>query len=340
MNLTCNNTITFHQHLQGDHLSSSMLYPLPDGKNSDSTTCILGSLEAIKTFQPSQRPHHKIQPARSIMAVKDSLLSLDMGLKDCLYRIRRAHGRVVYVTVKDLDIIPEELRTHGPSVISELSKLSEWDDNTWETLTVSKDESGIRTKCDSFKPHALQEQEIPGTYERINIFDLEILQEFKNRVFRVQRGEVQYFLKIARFGFELAWLVQEIKVYDLLTQYNSALAPRIVGYVFEEMPDRVIGFIVEEIHGSRPNTLHFEACQVALQELHDLDILHGDINRDNLFITDEGVKFIDFEDSCIMNSAENKEEWDKKKSDEMQSLMEKLADDSGRGRPLTVGDDV
>lgn len=273
------------------------------------------------------------------MAVTDTLLSLDLGLRDCLYRIRRddkTNRRVVYVTVKDLDIIPEESRTYGPDVIRELSKLREWYD-TWETLTVYKDESGIRSEPDLFRPHALQKKHILGDYEIVNIFDLQILQPLKTRVFRVQQEERRCILKIARFGFELGWLAQEIKIYHILTQHDSALAPRILGYVFEETPHRVIGFIFEEVHGYRPDVLDFGTCEIALQQLHNLDILHGDINRDNIFITDEGAKFIDFEESCV-GAAENKEDWDKKKSDEMQSLMGKLSDNSGMGRPLTVGD--
>lgn len=68
--------------------------------------------------------------------LEDILLSLDPGRDDCLYRVRRVSGgvnRVVYVTITNLDIIPEEKRTHGPSVIKELSKLEEWRGN-WTTL--------------------------------------------------------------------------------------------------------------------------------------------------------------------------------------------------------------
>lgn len=58
----------------------------------------------------------------------DILLSLDPGHLDCLYRIQRVSGdvnRVVYITITNLNIIPEEKRTYDPSVIKELSKLKE-----------------------------------------------------------------------------------------------------------------------------------------------------------------------------------------------------------------------
>ncbi|PTU25018.1 hypothetical protein P175DRAFT_0498121 [Aspergillus ochraceoroseus IBT 24754] len=123
------------------------------------------------------------------MAPKDTLLSLDLGLQDCLYRIRRddkGNRRVIYVTVKDLDIIPEESRTYGPG-------------------------------------------------------------------------------------------------------RNTGIIPA----------------------------------------------RHGDINRDNIFITNDGVRFIDFEESCV-NSAGSNEGWDRTKSEEMQSLAENLSDSSGKGRPWTT----
>lgn len=111
-----------------------------------------------------------------------------------------------------------------------------------------------------------KKKHIFGDYELVSIFDLQILQSLKTRVFRVQRGERRCFLKIARFGFELCWLAQEIKTYHKLTQHDSALAPRILGYVFEETPHRVIGFIFEEVNGYRPNTLDFGICEIALQQ--------------------------------------------------------------------------
>ncbi|WEW57690.1 hypothetical protein PRK78_003157 [Emydomyces testavorans] len=272
------------------------------------------------------------------MAVKDTLLCLDLSFEDCLYRICRDDNgskRVVYVAVMNLEIIPEQSRTYGPDVIRELSKLKEWYD-MWDTITVYKDQTGIRTELDAFEPHALSEQQILGNYELFDILELPVVQSLKTRVFRIELKGRRCYLKIARFGFELGWLAQEIQVYHLLYQYSSKLSPRILGYAFEQRSHRVIGFVIEEVIGRRPSITDFETCKVALQELHDLDIIHGDINRDNIFITNEGARFIDFEETCI-DPAENRGDWDKKKSDEMDSLEEKLLDESGKGRPWATG---
>ncbi|KAJ5111927.1 hypothetical protein NUU61_001557 [Penicillium alfredii] len=272
------------------------------------------------------------------MAAKDILLSLDLGLKDCFYRIRREvhHGsKVIYVVVKSLDIIPEESQTYGPAVIRELSKLNVWY-SAWNTLTVFKDEGGVRGEPDTFEPHALSKKQILGDYDLLSIFELKVIESVKVRVFRVEWKGRKCFLKIARFGFELDWLAQEIKVYHALAQNTPPIAPRILGYAFEEPFHRVVGFVYEEIIGRRPEIMDLKTCQIALQQLHDLDILHGDINRDNMFITPDGTKFIDFEDSCI-GPMGNGERWKEQMSNETQSLAEKLLDETGRGRPLTLG---
>lgn len=273
------------------------------------------------------------------METSDAVISLDLSPNDCLYRIRRDAKdttRVVYVVLKDLDIIAEESQTYGPEVIRELSKIDDWY-KSWRTLVVYKDDTGIQSQADVFEPHGLSEQQIVGDYEFVGIHELRFLQELRTRVFRVEKGDIQCFLKIARFGFELNWLAQEIKTYHVLTQRHSTLAPRILGYVFEDSRDRVIGFIFEEIIGRRPCIADLQVCETALQELHDLDIIHGDINRHNVFVTDDGAKFIDFEDSCIGPVGEA-EDWKTRKADEMQSLPEKLSDESGRGRPWTSDD--
>jgi hypothetical protein len=271
------------------------------------------------------------------MVIKDILLSLDMGPTDCLYRIRREEGssqRVVYVVITDLDIIPEDSRTYGPDLLRELARLKGWYD-TWDTLTVYKNESGIQGRPDEFKPHALSKEQILGDYEFFNLLELPVLQSPKTRVFRVTVQDRECFLKIARFEFELGWLAQEIRTYHMLMQQQSTLTPRLLGYAFEERSYRVIGFILEEIVGRPAEITDLKMCERALEGLHSLDIIHGDLNRHNIFITDNGIKFIDLEDSCVRPPGKL-EDWDAIKAGEMQSLAEKLSDNSGKGCPWTL----
>ncbi|KAK5997161.1 hypothetical protein PT974_02514 [Cladobotryum mycophilum] len=296
------------------------------------------------------------------MVLKDTVLSIELGPNDCLYRILRedeAHSnnnnnitistttknkKIVYVVLKHPDLIPKASRTKGPDVIRAFSNLKEWPSHSWHTLTVFGDggeKPGVmREEADEFRPHALSQRQLLGNYEYFDILELHVVQSVKERSFRVVRQEgvdgstttTTCFLKIARFAFELGWLAQEIEAHHTLAHRDAFLAPRILGYAYEETPDRVIGLLFEEVKGRRPTPADLPACQAALQKLHDLDVVHGDIVMDNIFITDDGVKFIDFEESCIGPIGEE-DEWRQRKEDEMQSLIEQLSYEPGKRRP-------
>ncbi|KAI9749094.1 MAG: hypothetical protein M4579_007001 [Chaenotheca gracillima] len=269
------------------------------------------------------------------MDISDTVLSLDLGPKDSLYRIRRDEAnisRVIYVTA-DLSIIPEDRRTYGPWVLQELRKLQRWND-IWDTLTVCKDGSKIQCYPDQWKPHRLPQQQILSLYECFNILDLRVMQSIKDRVFRVALGSKSCFLKIARFPHEMLWLRQEIKIYHALMDFHSTLAPAFLGYAFEERYCRVTGFLFEEVHGRFADIVDLQTCEDALHRLHALDIIHGDVNRYNIIVTTNGPTFIDFEDSRIGPNG-SLEEWEGQKAEEMQNLSSKLLDESGKGRPWT-----
>ncbi|AEO60075.1 hypothetical protein MYCTH_95811 [Thermothelomyces thermophilus ATCC 42464] len=258
---------------------------------------------------------------------QDILLSLDPGRDDCLYRVRRISSgvnRVVYVTITNLNIIPEEKRTYGPSVIKELSKLSEWSGD-WTTLRVYMDGDRIRCETDAFQPHALPEEHVLERYPKYDIFSFDVRRSVNHRVSEVVYGGRTAFLKIARFPFELPLLIREVEAYHRLAE--SDVAPKLIGYVFEESPDRVVGFLVESVEGRVANVADFEECSKALEKLHNL-VVHGDLCRYNIIITTNGPKFIDFEHSTPITEAENG-----LVDDEKQSLAEKLVDESGAGRP-------
>jgi hypothetical protein len=180
----------------------------------------------------------------------------------------------------------------------------------------------------TFKPHSLPPQQVLGSYPHFNVLDLTVAPSVKTRIYRVVQDGTECFMKIAHFKFEIAWLAQEVKAYHAFACHHSLLAPKLLGYVYEEPHDRVVGFLFEKISGRRPGIADLELCENALRELHKLGIIHGDLNRDNIFITNKGVKFIDFEDSCV-RQAKDKDHWEQVKSEEERSLPEKLSDESG-----------
>jgi serine/threonine protein kinase len=103
--------------------------------------------------------------------------------------------------------------------------------------------------------------------------------------------------------------------------------PKFCGYVYEETEDRVIVFLMEDLHGYHPLLGDLELCQNALQNLHSLGIVHGDLNRNNILIETNVVKFLDFEAAKFSG--------DEDLVDlilvEAGTLNEKLADTSGMG---------
>lgn len=69
-------------------------------------------------------------------------------------------------------------------------------------------------------------------------------------------------------------------------------------------------------------------------------LAHCDLSsnwKHNIRITDKGVKFIDLEDSCV-GPIDDRDRWNQMKMDEMQRLPDQLAEETGRGRPLTEVD--
>lgn len=115
--------------------------------------------------------------------------------------------------------------------------------------------------------------------------------------------------KIARFDWEIPRIDRETRAYQLLD--GSGLAPRFLGHIHEN--GRIIGFLLERVEG-RP----------ALERLHQLGYLHGDANRFNFLIAEEGVKLIDFErlQENVTRDSMHKE---------LASLRAELTEDSGRG---------
>ena len=129
--------------------------------------------------------------------------------------------------------------------------------------------------------------------------------------------------KIARFEWEIPRVERETRAYQLLQQKDSELAPRFLGHIREG--DRVIGFLLEKLEGKRHADISdLHECETALHRLHNLGLLHGDVNRHNFLVNHDGIKLIDFE-----RFQENATE--ASKGLEMQSLRDELNDRLGRG---------
>ncbi|CEJ93590.1 hypothetical protein VHEMI09168 [[Torrubiella] hemipterigena] len=290
---------------------------------------LLGVCTMFITFRVWKRLKYRPSPP------VDTVLSFDVADEDCLYRIQRHckhHGtRGVYVWLKWPDLIPEEYRTYGPSVIRHLSKLDEWNGG-WETLIIDKDDAGrLQVLCDAFPPHRVSEDMIIGSYPAFNVFDLKDVKEVKSRTHSCRIRGKKCFVKSARFAFEIPALEREISAYYSLIQYKSKLAPGLVGFVYEGNKSRIIGFATEEVAGRYPTIDDYDLCDEALQKLHGLGIVHGDVNIYNMIVMRDGIKLLDFEEARI--DQRRSEAWAQLAQDERQTLRERLSDTSGIGKP-------
>lgn len=259
------------------------------------------------------------------MRETEEVLSLDLEDNDYLYRIRRGK-RVVYVSVLHADIIPLDHRTDGPRILSNLRCLPEWNEE-WKTLTVTKSPNGVECTFNKFSPHALDHRAIPTCADhRFNLLKLEHRERISDRISRVVVCGRVCVLKIARFKHELEALEKEIRAYGVLMNHRFSLVPEFIGFVYEEEENRVIGFLIEELHGRHPNIRDLRTCKYTVQQLHSIGIIHGDLNRYNIIITGHEAKLIDFEASTLQKEGHHEEA-----SDELQKLTEKLLDSSEEG---------
>ncbi|KAH9996181.1 alpha-galactosidase A [Xylariaceae sp. FL0662B] len=136
--------------------------------------------------------------------------------------------------------------------------------------------------------------------------------------------------KIARFEWELPRVEQETRAYQLLE--GSGLVPRFLAHVHEN--GRIVGFLLEKVDGRSALIEDLSVCEAALGELHKRGLVHGDVNRYNFLVTEDGTgaKLIDFEHLRENASPESMRE-------EMEKLRAELVDESGRGAGFIFHDD-
>ncbi|KAK1639293.1 hypothetical protein BDP81DRAFT_314612, partial [Colletotrichum phormii] len=134
---------------------------------------------------------------------------------------------------------------------------------------------------------------------------------------------------IARFEWEIPYIEQETRAYRLLE--GTGLAPRFLAHIHEN--GRVMGLLLEKLDGRFASIEDLNDCEAALKKLHALGLVHGDANRYNFLIMEEGVKLLDFHSLQENASPESM-------SKELESLSTQLVDESvlGRGfRPVVDG---
>jgi len=257
----------------------------------------------------------------------DVVLECDEADTDCLYRIGRFSEHdyhVVYVTINNIDlIIPERMDRVFPSAIfRELRKHSQWAEHSWRTMELSLKDDRIIVELDREPPHSMTEHEDLLDLPRYNLFWFDKTVRLNcNTTSRVHLGDRSFIAKIAPFRYLLPFISNEVAIYHAFIERQSALLPRLFGYVYEEHPDRVVGFLCEAIEGKHPGPTQRSKCREALQQLHEQGLYHGDINNYNMIVTAAGeIVFIDFETSVLVTSEEQMTAMAAKMQEEMEIL--------------------
>jgi len=126
--------------------------------------------------------------------------------------------------------------------------------------------------------------------------------------------------KIARWEWEIPRMERETRAYSILE--GTGLAPRFLGHIAEH--GRVIGVLLEKAEGREGGIEDLAACQMAVERLHSLGLMHGDLNRFNFLVGSYGVRLIDFENSEIGTDGSRMRQ-------ELEELPQQLMEETGRG---------
>lgn len=133
--------------------------------------------------------------------------------------------------------------------------------------------------------------------------------------------------KFACWEWQIGYMNDECTAYQWIEGHN--IGPKFLGHITEE--GRVIGFLMERVMDDTGDARHatpadLTVCSHALAKLHGLGILHGDLDKYNILITDRGATLIDFSTARKSNDASAFER-------ERQELEAQLCSDSDKGRP-------
>ncbi|KAI0867400.1 alpha-galactosidase A [Hypoxylon argillaceum] len=198
----------------------------------------------------------------------------------------------------------------------------------WTVANISRDKTSGELKT-SIVNRTLAGVKCQWNHNKVDCLELEKTKQLTAMVFEAVSHSIlpitlpsraTMIAKIARFEWELPRIEQETRADQLLKGYG--LAPRFLAHVHEN--GRIVGFLLEKIEGRSASIQDLSVCEAALRKLHKLGLVHGDVNRYNFLITEEGAKLIDFE--CLRENASPES-----MSKELENLRAELVDESGRG---------
>ena len=154
----------------------------------------------------------------------------------------------------------------------------------------------------------------------VDIRSLLVEKRLSMRVNVVKYHSKSVVAKIARFEFEVPQVETETAIYRVIDGHG--IGPTFLGHLIEH--NRVIGFLIERMDGHYAGIADLGTCQDAVERLHSLGIVHGDLNRHNFIVSPSGATLIDFENAGMNGSQDAMQK-------EFTQLTEQLTEESGRG---------
>lgn len=207
----------------------------------------------------------------------------------------------------------------APTLIQILPALPEGDRNLGH---ITRNESSQTPEFDWTKKKKFSSISNSWHPVRINYLSLTLGELYVANVYEAtcDRFNSPVIAKFARFPYEISWYESETNAYSWIQGYD--IGPKFLGHVTER--DRIIGFLLEKVDGHHTGTGDLEYCRQAVERLHSLGIVHGDLNRHNFLVTASRAILIDFENARRTDDKNSM-------SKELVGLEHQLQDTSGRG---------
>lgn len=213
-----------------------------------------------------------------------------------------------------------------------IPKLPDLPATDWTTMHISRKENGVLESTMSFDT-LLASQEIWHP-RRIDVLSLQRTKMYRSAVHEVLYQGRPAISKIACFGWDIPRISNEMRAYSIISYHQQQhpddprIAPAFLAHLTEN--GRVIGMLLEKVDGDSASLKNLPRCKEALYKLHDIGLVHGDVNRFNFIVNraKSNIRLVDFEYA---------EDFDKKKAyQEIESLPSELAEETGRGGSIVI----
>jgi hypothetical protein len=253
-----------------------------------------------------------------------SVLNQEIDDEKGLYRIRAGH-RVHYLTIF-AGAFDDNIMCR-PFLL--VPSLPDFPDRDWTTMEIRPQKDGLAETTISSEPLPTIQDDIIWHINQVEIIELKAAKRYiKSRISEVMYRNQPAIAKIARFPWEIQYIENETFAYSVLQKYAPEVIPRFLGHLTEG--GRVMGLLLEMVEGGYASIENISQCEKAVQAIHQAGLIHGDVNRYNFMVDTKtaAVKVIDYEHVEAFE--------DELARNELNSLMDELQEDSGRGGPPRI----